>query len=162
MFGSMPGERRAASLLLGAVALGLGACATPPAASSPLTSAPAPATSIVTPSPSSERASATPDAPSEPPELFGTWRTTLVGQRVTLVLTPDTYTIIRGINKGDGDVSVDGDRIDFFNSTLCEGTGEYRWTIDGDTLRFSSLTEPCPGRAEALLNLRYGDYSPPD
>ena len=53
------------------------------------------------------------------------------------------------------------DRIDFFNSTLCPGTGEYRWKIEGDALRFSSLTEPCPGRAEALLNLRYGEYSPP-
>jgi hypothetical protein len=162
MFGSMPGVRRAASLLVAAGALGLVACAESPAAPSPSTPATAPLTSTVGPSHAPDPASATSEASSAPPELFGTWRTTLVGQTVTLVLTPDTYTIIRGVNKGDGDVRVDGDRIDFFNSTLCPGTGEYRWTIDGDTLRFSSLTEPCPGRAEALLNVRYGEYAPPD
>jgi hypothetical protein len=152
--------RRAAPVLAAAVALGIGACAGP-AAPAPSATAADP-TATPDPSPSPELASSTPEASSEPPELFGTWRTTLVGQTVTLILTPDTYTIIRGVNKGDGDVTVDGDRIEFFNSTLCEGTGEYRWTIDGDTLRFSSLAEPCPGRAEALLNVRYGDYSPPN
>lgn len=94
-------------------------------------------------------------------QLLGTWRTTLGGTTVTLRLTADTYRIHRGTSAGEGAVRIDGDRIDFFDSTLCPGTGEYRWSIiDGD-LRFRSLTEPCPGRAEALLNVRYGDYSPP-
>ena len=86
-----------------------------------------------------------------------------MGTTVTLTLREDdgTYRIHRGVNVGTGAFTVDGDRIDFFDSSLCPGTGEYRWRIEGDSLRFSSLTEPCPGRAEALLNVRYSDYSPP-
>lgn len=71
------------------------------------------------------------------------------------------YRIQRGVNVGTGDIRVDGDRIDFFNGSICRGTGEYRWRIEGDILRFSVLDDPCPGRAEALLNVRYGEYVPP-
>jgi len=118
------------------------------------------ATPSSTPSPPSP--SPSPSGQGAPPQLYGTWRTTLGGTPVTLTLRPDdTYRIHRGVSAGTGDIRIDGDRIDFFNSTLCQGTGEYRWQIEGDSLRFSSLTEPCPGRAEALLNVRYGDYSPP-
>lgn len=117
-----------------------------------------------TPSPTESPPSPSPSASEQgsPPQLYGTWRTTLGGTQVTLTLRPDdTYRIHRGVNAATGDIRIDGDRIDFFNSTLCQGTGEYRWRIEGDSLRFSSLTEPCPGRAEALLNVRYSDYSPP-
>jgi len=152
-----------------AVILLLSACGADPAGSAIVASTPLPASEQPSPS-ASAAVSAEPSAgesvaPSElasPPELFGTWRTTLLGQTVTLSLREEgTYRIHRGVNEGTGDIAVDGDRIDFFNSSLCPGTGEYRWRIEGDTLRFSSLTEPCPGRAEALLNVRYGDYSPP-
>lgn len=144
--------------------LTLGACAAPSAAPSGTldpTRTPE-ATVPLTPSPSVEpTASPTAAASASVEQLFGTWRTTLGGVDLVLRLTPETYRIVRGSNAAEGEISVDGDRIDFFNSSLCPGTGEYRWRIEGDVLRFSSLTEPCPGRAEALLNVRYSDYSPP-
>jgi hypothetical protein len=153
---------RSASLL--ALVLAIASCAAPSV--SPTTSGPtASAEPSVPAAPSAEPTSTpspTPFASVSADQLFGTWRTTLGGANLILRLTPETYRIVRGSNAADGDVSVDGDRIDFFNSSLCPGTGEYRWRIEGDSLRFSSLTEPCPGRAEALLNVRYSDYSPPD
>lgn len=108
-------------------------------------------------------ASPTP-APSEsqaPRALLGTWRTTLAGEPLSLAITESTYRIVRGGNSGAGSVLVDGDRIEFFDSSLCSGTGVYRWTITDGTLSFFPIeTEPCTGRAEALL-VRYADYSPP-
>jgi hypothetical protein len=152
-------------VLAGLWVLGIASCAAAPADPSPsitvsrATVEPSPSGDS---SPSVEPSSALPRESSAPPELLGTWRTTLGGTEVTLSLRPDnTYRIHRGTNAGTGDIRIDGDRIDFFNSNLCQGTGEYRWRIEGDSLRFSSLTEPCPGRAEALLNVRYSDYSPP-
>ena len=152
-----------------AVILLLSACSAAPAESSTVTStplraseAPSQPASAATSAEPSEGETAARSEPATPAQLFGTWRTTLVGQTVTLTLREEgTYRIHRGVNEGTGEISVDGDRIDFFNSSLCPGTGEYRWRIEGDALRFSSLTEPCPGRAEALLNVRYGDYTPP-
>lgn len=147
--------------------LAIAACTAAPADPSPSIAASEAATAepspSVDPSPSAEPSSPLPSESSTPPQLFGTWRTTLMGTTVTLTLreAEGTYRIHRGVNQATGEISVDGDRIDFFNSTLCQGTGEYRWRIEGDSLRFSSLTEPCPGRAEALLNVRYSDYSPP-
>jgi hypothetical protein len=142
------------------------ACTAAPAESSPPIAVSEAATVQPSPSiepfPSAETPSPLPRESSTPAQLYGTWRTTLGGTPVTLTLRPDdTYRIHRGVSAGTGDIRIDGDRIDFFNSTLCQGTGEYRWQIEGDSLRFSSLTEPCPGRAEALLNVRYSDYSPP-
>lgn len=97
----------------------------------------------------------------EPPELFGTWRTTLGGEPLSLNLTESTYRIVRGANSATGEVAVADDQIEFFNSSLCAGTGVYRWAITDGALAFFPIeTEPCPGRAEALL-VRYTDYSPP-
>lgn len=150
--------------LLAPLVLALAACASPATSPSPTEapSATAEPTLAPTPSPTEEPTpSPTVAASASVEQLFGTWRTTLGGTTVTLRLTPDTYRIHRGTNAGEGEITVDGDRIDFFNSSLCPGTGEYRWSITDGDLRFRSLTEPCPGRAEALLNVRYGDYSPP-
>jgi hypothetical protein len=109
-------------------------------------------------------AEATPSpAPSMAPRsLFGTWRTTLGGQNLSLNITESTYRIVRGPNSATGGVSVTDDRIEFFDSSLCAGTGVYRWEIseEGALSFFPVESEPCPGRAEALL-VRYPDYSPP-
>lgn len=119
--------------------------------------------SVPSPSPTPElTASATP-MPSEsaaPRALFGTWRTTLGGQPLSLGITESTYRIVRGSNAAEGSVRVDGDQIEFFGSSLCGGTGTYRWMITDGSLSFFPLEEPCPGRAEALL-VRYPDYAPP-
>ena len=97
-----------------------------------------------------------------PRDLFGTWRTTLAGEPLSLNITESTYRIVRGANAANGSVAVSGDQIEFFDSDLCPGTGTYRWAIDesGALSLSPTATEPCPGRAEALL-VRYTDYSPP-
>lgn len=125
-----------------------------PAESASLPSEPA------TPEPTASPSTA-PSESQEPRALFGTWRTTLAGTPLSLEITESTYRIVRGGNSGAGSVSVDGDRIEFFDSSLCSGTGVYRWTITDGTLSFFPIeTEPCTGRAEALL-VRFPDYSPP-
>ena len=46
---------------------------------------------------------------------------------------------------------VDGDRATFSGSPLCQGTGVYRWALDGATLRFTPVEpDACPGRAAVL------------
>lgn len=144
------------------VALATSACSSvqddSPSPAPTSTEAPTP-TASPQPTPSASPSATT---SASPPQLLGSWRTTVTGETVTLSMsTAGTYRIQRGVNVGTGDIRVDGDRIDFFNSSICPGTGEYRWRIEGDSLRFSSLNDPCPGRAEALLNVRYGDYAPP-
>jgi hypothetical protein len=155
--------RLARTLALAALVAGCGTTGT--GSEEPEESAAAAPSPTEAPPTATEAPTATPEPmpseSSEPPQLLGTWRTTLAGQTVTLRLSPDEYSIHRGSSAGTGSIAVDGDRIDFFDSSLCEGTGEYRWSIDGDSLRFTLVTEPCPGRAEALLNVVYGDYSPP-
>ena len=103
-----------------------------------------------------------PSAPAEPRALFGTWRTTLAGEPLSLNITETTYRIVRGANAANGSVTVTGDQIEFFDSDLCPGSGVYRWAIseEGALSFFPVVTEPCPGRAEAVL-VRYTDYSPP-
>jgi hypothetical protein len=106
--------------------------------------------------------SPTPAASIGPRALFGTWRTTLAGDTLTLNLTESTYRIVRGQNSATGSVAVTGEEIEFFDSSLCRGSGFYRWSIsDAGALSFFPVeSEPCPGRAEALL-VAYPDYSPP-
>ena len=160
--------RRQASALF--ISLILAGCAAPDASADPATPSAAARTASVpsepaTPSPTSEAAASPTSTPSEsqaPRALFGTWRTTLGGSPLSLEVTESTYRIVRGTNAGTGSVTVDGDRIEFFDSSLCAGTGVYRWTITDGTLSFFPIeTEPCPGRGEALL-VRFSDYSPPD
>ena len=156
--------RHMVGLVLGCVLLA--GCATtdssadpspPPAASDSVSVPSQPGTPEPTASPSP-----VPSESQEPRALFGTWRTTLGGSPLSLAITESTYRIVRGGNSGAGSVRVDGDRIEFFDSSLCSGTGVYRWTIADGTLSFFPIeTEPCPGRAEALL-VRYPDYSPPE
>ena len=143
----------------------LAGCAAAEASPEPVSpSASADPTALATPAPTLEPTASPTPMPSEshaPRALFGTWRTTLAGSPLSLEITETTYRIVRGGNSGAGKVTVDGDRIEFFDSVLCAGTGIYRWTITEGTLSFFPIDEPCPGRAEALL-VRYPDYAPPD
>ena len=123
-------------------------------ASAPVSAEPTPA--------ATERTTPSPSLSAEPRSLFGTWRTTLGGEPLSLNLTETTYRIVRGPNAGNGSVTVTGDQIEFFGSDLCTGSAFYRWAIsDAGALSFFPVeNEPCPGRGEALL-VSYPDYSPP-
>ena len=69
---------------------------------------------------------------------------------MTLTLTEGGYQITRGANQASGAISVPGDRIEFSGSTVCSGTGTYRWSLNGNALVFTLIGEPCPGRSEVL------------
>jgi hypothetical protein len=84
-----------------------------------------------------------------PAELVGSWRTKLdSGDELTLTLSDKSYRLRRGPSSGSGRIAVRGDEIEFSGSNLCEGTGTYRWSIDGDRLTFTAFgpADPCGGR----------------
>ena len=88
-----------------------------------------------------------------PRELQGSWGTILrgSGEQVTLTLSEGGYQITRGSNQASGAISVPAaDRIEFSRSTVCSGTGTYRWSLNGNALLFTLIGEPCPGRSEVL------------
>lgn len=90
--------------------------------------------------------------------MEGTWRTDLGdGDRVTLSLRGTTYTITRGANSGNGDISVEGDTIVFSGSNLCDGVGTYQWSVEGESLTFSAADpgDPCSGRRPVLDGVTY-------
>ena len=95
-------------------------------------------------------------AGSAPPELVGRWRAILApGDSSVLTLSESSYSIAR-VGSGSGPITVDGDVIRFFRSSLCNGIGEYRWSIEGDLLRLESVeADECPGRADALDGQTY-------
>lgn len=90
----------------------------------------------------------TPQFPA-PPELQGTWHGIVAeGDEVTLRIRETSYTISRVTAgfpaTGNGRVEVDGDEIVFSRSNRCAGDGRYRWSIEGDVLRFAPIaSDPC-------------------
>jgi hypothetical protein len=100
-----------------------------------------------------------PDA--APVELSGVWRTNLgtgdqVLDNVSLNLSGNQYAIQRGPNSGTGSISVDGDTIAFFASSICDGTGTYRWAVEGETLTLTAIeSDPCGNRSLVLDGITY-------
>lgn len=91
---------------------------------------------------------ATAPAATAPAELVGSWSTTLdSGDKLTLTLSDTSYRLTRGPNSGSGRISVRGEEIEFSGSNLCDGAGTYHWSIDGDSLLFTSFgpADPCGG-----------------
>lgn len=98
--------------------------------------------------------------PTVPAELAGTWRRSVGGVRVDLSLQVG-YTIQRGGGRGSGRVTVDGDRIEFHGSNLCDGSGIYTWVVEDDTLTFTMVgSDPCTGRSEVLVPGSFQRYEP--
>ena len=100
-----------------------------------------------------------PDA--APVELSGVWRTNLgtgdqVLDNVSLTLSGNQYALQRGPNSATGSISVAGDTIAFFASSLCDGTGTYRWVVEGETLTLTVIDpDPCGNRSLVLDGITY-------
>lgn len=63
--------------------------------------------------------------------------------------------------RGSGQVTVEGDAIEFYGSNLCEGSGDYTWTVEGDVLTFTMIgTDPCSGRSDVLVPGSFRRYDP--
>ncbi len=93
-------------------------------------------------------------------DLVGAWEVdvqpTAAIEHVVLRLTATGYRIDREGALGSGTMSVEGDRATFSGSALCQGTGVYRWELDGETLRFTPVEpDACPGRAAVLDGATY-------
>lgn len=112
-----------------------------------------------TPIPSPPPPPPPPPPPSaSPAAIQGSWVTTLSGtaERVTLTLGATSYQISRPPNQAEGTISVSGDRIEFSGSTVCAGTGPYRWTLTGNSLTFTAIgADACPGRSEVIAGYTY-------
>lgn len=91
-------------------------------------------------------------------ELQGAWVTVLKdgsNQQVTLRLTDNTYQITRVPDVASGAIAVHGDQIEFSRSSACAGTGTYRWTLNGNSLQFTPVSNPCAGRFEVVNGQTY-------
>lgn len=136
------------------------------------TGEPAASTTTVSPAPTAK----------VPAELLGTWSTTLrpgeipakfaLNNPFTIKITPDggvdngpAFTIADGKETIEGEVSTpvfDGDTVTLKREgCLVEGVGYrfhdnvYRYTLSGDTLRFTVVRNACPDRfAESILTSR--------
>lgn len=140
---------RAASLALAVGACGQTAAtqpATTPAAASPAaTAAPTQAPTAAPPAP-------TPLNPA-PPDMLGKW--TAEDDVATITISA---TGMRIVNAATADVRLEviGDELVLSHSQLCTGEGRYRWSIEGDTLRFDSIEpDPCEFRSKSLDGVAY-------
>jgi hypothetical protein len=94
---------------------------------------------------------------SAPAELAGTWRRVVQGDTVLLTLDETGYNISRAGNFGAGRIEVTGDRIRFYDSTLCDGQGIYAWGFEDGRLRLTEVEDdPCSGRTDVLLRGTFG------
>lgn len=75
---------------------------------------------------------------------------------VELRIRENRYGITRGAGAATGQLSVEGDRITFSGSNLCEGTGTYSWSLEGGAVTFTAVgTDPCGGRVDVLDGITY-------
>jgi len=93
-------------------------------------------------------------------DLVGVWEADVQPaaaiEHVVLRLTATGYGIDREGAIGSGTMSVEGDRATFSGSPLCNGTGVYRWALNGTTLRFTPVDpDACSGRAAVLDGATY-------
>jgi hypothetical protein len=97
---------------------------------------------------------------SMPAELQGTWfvSTATAADPVRLYLRESSYLVSRG-GSHSGDVEAEGDVLTF--TSVCggsnvEGTGRYRWTLEGDTLHLDLIgNDECGGRSAVLEDATY-------
>ena len=135
---------------------------TPPPAS---TSTSAPLSTTVTPSTSTTVATTTTLAPdAAPPEIRGTWTTTIAatGAVVELTLRPTTWTmdIQRENFQQSGKISVEGDTIEFSLGEFCQGSGLYTWVVEGEMLTFAVQGVDECGRSRVLDGITYTFLAP--
>lgn len=77
---------------------------------------------------------------------------------VLTLLEMGSYRVQRGAAHGFGSValSADGMHLNFYGGDPCQERGSWQWSVEGDTLNFTSVGEDgCPGRTAVLDELTY-------
>lgn len=136
------------AIVLIALSVALAACAPAAATLPPVSPSPAPTASLTTEDPS-----ATPGVTAQPlpAEIIGKWQS----GEIELEIKQGSYSTVH-MALARGRLEVDGDGLAFSNSTLCAGTGRYRWSVEGSELTFESIEpDECPGRAAGLDGITY-------
>lgn len=144
--------------LLLVAALALGGCgqAGAPATASPAISAASPsgaaAVATATPAPTPAPTLLNP----APAEMLGKWTVEFAEGDVATITVKETGIRIKRFATADVRLEVVGDEAILSHSQLCTGEGRYRWSIEGDQLRFDSI-EPdvCDGRAKTFNGVTF-------
>jgi hypothetical protein len=126
------------------------------------TSTSAPLSTTVTPSTVATTTTLVPDA--APPEIRGTWTTTIAatGEVVELTLRPTTWTMENQQEnfQQSGKISVEGDTIEFSLGEFCQGSGLYTWLVEGEMLTFAVQGVDECGRSRVLDATTYTFLAP--
>ena len=98
-------------------------------------------------------------ADAAPPELEGSWRTLLGSGESRMLSLRGNQGVFNQPGGGGvvGEISVEGDRITFFESELCVAAGTWQWSIEGDSLTFTAVDpiDPCGSRRQVLEGVTY-------
>ncbi len=103
---------------------------------------------------------ASPPAPTllnpAPEEMLGKWTTTFAEDDVATNRIQPTGIRITRFATATVRLEVFGDELVLSHSQLCTGEGRYSWSIEGDTLRFDSITpDECDGRSKTFDGVEY-------
>jgi hypothetical protein len=142
------------AIVLIALSVVLAACAPAAATLPPVTPSPAPTASRATADPSTTPAVT---AKPLPAEIIGKWESELSTEDlpIDLEIKQGSYSLFH-LSMARGRLGVDGDGLVFSNSTLCTGTGRYRWSVEGNELTFESIEpDECQGRAAGLDGITF-------
>lgn len=141
-----------AILGLAMAACGQVAATLPPAAT---TIPGATATAAPTTAPTPEPPPPTPLNPA-PAQMLGEWTYEFAEGDVATIVIEATRVSIERLGSSRMRLGVIGDELVLSNSNLCAGEGRYRWSIEGDTLRFDVIgVDPCDGRQKSFDGVAY-------
>ncbi|HET9852772.1 MAG TPA: hypothetical protein VFP56_09730 [Candidatus Limnocylindrales bacterium] len=142
--------------LLAVTALSLAACAQAGAPATTAPSMPAAASALAAPTASPLPTPVPTLLNPAPPEMLGKWMTEFAeGDIGTITISP-TGIRIKRFASADVRLEVFGDELVLSHSQLCTGEGRYRWSIEGDELRFDSIEpDACDGRAKTFNGVTF-------
>ena len=133
------------------------ACGQPGAPAQPSGTAPASAGATAA---ATETATPQPPAPTPlnpaPAEMLGKWTAEFAQDDIAEITITPTGIKIVGFGGSDVRLEVTGDELALSHSQLCDGVGRYRWSIEGDKLRFDSIQpDPCDFRGKRFDGITY-------
>lgn len=149
------GVRRMPILPAAVLGIALAACAQAGGTQQPVATA-LPPSVAPTAAPTAEPSAPNPLNPA-PAEMISRWTTELANGDVATMDITATKLAISGVDFPTSmRLEVFGQELVLSHSSLCAGDGRYRWSIEGDTLRFESIgPDPCQIRQKSFDGVTY-------